>query len=580
MFRLVFAALALTLVGPLSACSQNDQSSRSTRRAIAQSQAIASDFLQTELALSPETASQLGMERLLGPSASYALDNHSQAGFERRRLVRIELLQRLRGRPRLPDDHELVNDLAIAEQALLDLISLEQLGYGRFNYKTMRPYAIDPYSGIWIEGPNLLAFRQSITSADQATAYASRLKSLTEALEDTRRRLIADRTAGIRIPSALAAETRRRIALLSAADPNALNEVADTFAALTMTVEDLEPADREKLVSMVDREVDENLRSAYERLLEALVQSADETTERLGIWAQPRGQELFVGILKASTGEALSIERLHQRHLQDAMDRRQFLQTQLVLPALEDRSEATPPAVLAERLSWFEAATAIIPPLAAPETTINPLAPEYLARFAPKSVWSRISQRADFTAQSEVLVEFEALWQSQPYLAWRTAADSEVQPLRTLVSYPAIIDAWRLYIWTARDLPVVETASMATVSASTIGLIQASLAVIDTGIHLERWNLAEATGYIQENTGLGAELAEQLALTVAARPGYHSATLAALHRFEALSERAKAVLGPRYSETEFQRALIQNGPRPLAMIERDIEAWYGERLAN
>lgn len=580
MFRLVFAALALALLGPLSACSQNDESSRSTRRAIAQSQAIASDFLQTELALSPETASQLGMERLLGPSASYALDNHSQAGFERRRLVRIELLQRLRGRPRLPDDHALVNDLAIAEQALLDLISLEQLGYGRFNYKTMRPYAIDPYSGIWIEGPNLLAFRQSITSADQATAYVSRLKSLTEALEDTRRRLIADRTAGIRIPSALAAEARSRIALLSATEPNALSEVADTFNALTMTVEDLEPSERDRLVSMVDREVDEDLRAAYERLTEALIQSSDDTAERLGIWAQPRGQELFLGILKASTGEPLSIERLHDRHLQDVTDRRLVLEAKLVLPALEDGTEITPPAALSERLAWFEAATAITQPPPTAEIAIDPGAPEFLANFAPRSVWSRIGERADLTAQSEVVVEFETLWQTQPYLDWRTVADSEAQPLRTLVDYPAIIDAWRLYIWTARDFPAEDTASMVTVSASTVGLIQASLAVIDTGIHLERWNLAEATGYIQENTGLGAELAEQLALTVAARPGYHSATLAALHRFEALSERAKAVLGPRYSETEFQRALIQNGPRPLAMIEKDIEAWYGERLTN
>ena len=54
----------------------------------------------------------------------------------------------------------------------------------------------------------------------------------------------------------------------------------------------------------------------------------------------------------------------------------------------------------------------------------------------------------------------------------------------------------------------------------------------------------------------------------------------ALHRLEALSERARAVLGAQYSEAEFQRTLILEGPRPLDMIEKDIEAWYGERLAN
>ena len=94
--KLLFVLSVLALFLPLSACSQDNSDSRSARRAIAQSQAIAADVLQTELALSPETASRLGLERELGPATSFALDNHSQAGFERRRLVRIELLQRLR----------------------------------------------------------------------------------------------------------------------------------------------------------------------------------------------------------------------------------------------------------------------------------------------------------------------------------------------------------------------------------------------------------------------------------------------------------------------------------------------------
>ncbi|MEE2930480.1 MAG: hypothetical protein VX599_07175, partial [Pseudomonadota bacterium] len=103
---------ALALSTSLSACAQSEDGSRSTRRAIAQSQAIATDFLTTELAMSPETASRLGLEDQLGERVAYALDNHSQAGFERRRLVRIELLQRLRLRPQLPETHPLRRDLA------------------------------------------------------------------------------------------------------------------------------------------------------------------------------------------------------------------------------------------------------------------------------------------------------------------------------------------------------------------------------------------------------------------------------------------------------------------------------------
>ena len=113
-----------------------------------------------------------------------------------------------------------------------------------------------------------------------------------------------------------------------------------------------------------------------------------------------------------------------------------------------------------------------------------------------------------------------------------------------------------------------------------VSLVQASLAVADTGIHLERWTLQETVDYLTQKAGLAPDLAETLALRIAARPGYHSAKMVAAQRISALSERAAAVLGDDYSELEFQRTLIQNGPRPLGLIERDIEAWYGDRLAN
>ena len=110
-------------------------------------------------------------------------------------------------------------------------------------------------------------------------------------------------------------------------------------------------------------------------------------------------------------------------------------------------------------------------------------------------------------------------------------------------------------------------------------MVQSVLAATDTGIHLNRWTIDEATDYIAQNTGLLEPLARQLALTITARPGYYSAVAIARHRFEALSERARAVLGEQYSETEYQRTLIEPGPRSLPLIEQDVEAWYGARLA-
>lgn len=575
----VFAA-ALLMVP--AACSQSEDGSRSTRRAITQSQAIAADFLRTELALSPETASRLDMEAYLGPSAIYTLDNHSQAGFERRRLVRIELLQRLRQRPRLPEAHALTRDLAIAEAAIVDLISLEQLGYGRFDYAGQRPYALDPYSGIWIEGPNLLAYQQTINSLDQAAAYIARLQSLSAAVEDTRRRLIADRAAGLEMPRALAQETQRRLDLLTSDAPSALDLLTATFAALTLDVSELEPDQREQLVNVVNNEVSDRLRPALENLSATVSEMAEDASDQAGIWAQPKGQDLFVGILQASIGERLNSERLHVRHVDDVAAQTEALKALLVLA--DDADTPVPstslerPQRLRDLLAWYE--TRVNAPLLEAAIAEAPVRePGIIERLAPATVWTLVQATPSFEAQADAAAAYQTVWTTQPYLTWRTEGDGELPAYRTLTEYSAIDAAWRLYVWQNRSEPAPEAALDQAAYAS-IRLIQSTLAAADTGLHLDRWTLSEATTYIADNAGLSEPLSRQLALRIMARPGYHTAVAAAYYRFETLAERARAVLGERYSETDFQRTLIQPGPRPLPFIETDVEAWYGARLAN
>lgn len=573
-------ALSVCLLAPLSACSQSDDGSRSTRRAIAQSQAIAADFLRTELALSPETASRLGLERTLGPTAAYALDNHSQAGFERRRLVRIELLQRLTSRPRLPDEHVLTRDLRVCETALRNLIELEQLGYGRFSYAELRPYAIDPYSGIWADGPALLAYRQSITRADQARAYLARLHSLSAALHDTRRRLLADQASGILLPRALAAETQARLTNLLAADQGGLLQIAETFRALTRDLEAFEPGERLRLVNAVEAEITENLRPAYRDLLEAVQIATIDGADQAGLWAQPRGQDVFAGILTASLGEPLNTDRLHTRYLEAVALRYAELQSLLTAPMDDDTGSTPRPDTLSAQLVWFRAQNMA---LSASDVVPVPTRPDLatLARLAPASVWQRLQRQAETEEQATALARFQSILQSTPYQDWTSEEAGSLAPHRSLIEYPAILAAWRLYIWKqSQPSQSVEANPLGQIEKVRIELIQDSLAAMDTGLHLDRWTLDEAADFLSSQTGLDPDLSSQLALTIAARPGHHSAIMVAVHRIEALAERAKAVLGANYNELEFQRVLIQPGPRPLPMIESDIEAWYGAQLAR
>ncbi|MEM9841969.1 MAG: DUF885 family protein, partial [Pseudomonadota bacterium] len=569
----------LVLFPPVSACAQSDDGSRTTRRAIAQSQAISSDFLRTELALSPETASRMGMEQLLGPTAVFALDNHSQAGFERRRLVRIELLQRLERRPRLPEDHFLRRDLAVAERALRDLIALEQFGYGRFSYAALRPYAIDPYSGIWIEGPVQLAFRQTVNNLNDAQAYLARLQALSAALNDTKRRLLADHASGVLLPRHLAERTRDHLAMIVSEESGALQRLADTFIALTSSVPDLDPQARAQMISFVETEIERSLRPAYLDMISTLDELSESTSEQAGLWAQPRGRDLYALILTASVGENVSLERLHARHLDDLDAQRQAFQARIAVYAEGLEAMPAPPMQIADQLTWLQDIERTLeeksPSSETPDLTLTP--PQTLTQLAPKTAWERLARARPYGAQSPSLQRFQSLWQTQPYLTWRTDGDGVLSAKRRMTEYPAIVAGWRSYIW---ETYTSETVNTETIEAAHIGLVRTALAATDTGLHLERWSIEEATTFLQAMMGLSPALAEDLTLSIAARPGYHASIAMSVNRFRALSERSNAVLGALYSEQDYQRTLIQPGPRPLPLIEQDVETWYGERLSN
>ncbi|MEL6856904.1 MAG: DUF885 family protein [Pseudomonadota bacterium] len=573
----ILPAIVAIAVAPLAADAQNDDSSRSTRRSIAQSQAIAGDFARTELALSPETASRLGLERVIGPTAAFALDNHSQAGFERRRLVRIELAQRLLGRPALPAGHPLTRDLAVAERALQDLIALEQLGFGRFSYADLRPYAIDPYSGVWIEGPALLVYRQSINTADEAAAFLARLRSLSFAIDDTRRRLIADQASGLLLPSSLLDETQSRIDLLLADEAAALKRIVETFDALTRAVDDLEPERRRQLIERVEGEVSGRLVPAYTALSTAFDTLRDEASDHDGVWAQRRGQDIFAGILTASTGDTILSERLHDRHMADlAPLATAYFSSLFVSEDILDTAAPRPDASQ-EIFAWYLARA--LPPTPAIEPD-EETTPDPLLALVPQSIWSLLAEAAEFDAQQAAFLTFETS-------AVSTISDDTANPeapYRQLVEYPAIQAAWQHYAWQQRS-PAPESADpipgpvLDEIAHQRVALIRAALAAIDTGIHLDRWTVDEATTFLIEQTALPREVADQIVLRIVARPGYHTAIASAWHRINGLSERARAVLGEHYSEAGFQSALIGPGPRPLYLIEQDIEAWYGAQLA-
>ena len=219
------------------------------------------------------------------------------------------------------------------------------------------------------------------------------------------------------MPRSLAEESHLRLQQLIDPESAALTHIVVSFDALTLDVDDLDVTQREQLSALVRRELETNLRPALQELSETMSDLSREASDQSGIWAQPKGQDLFTGILKAATGDPLSTDRLHARHLTEVENRRAALISGLSLS--EALAETAPPRpdALRDSLIWFETLMAVPEDEAA-----SPAEPasrrDVLRELAPSSTWTLIADDPAFAAQRDAVSAYAALWASQPYLTW------------------------------------------------------------------------------------------------------------------------------------------------------------------
>lgn len=590
---LVFGLLSLTLF--LAACGPAADGTRLNRRTLAEATNVLDDVAKTELAMSPELASRLGLEQNQDGTSSGWLDDHSQAGFERRRLIRIDLLARVRTHPALPEDHQVAKDLVVAEDALARLVALQPVSHGHLSLSRVRPYAIGPRSGVWIEGPELLANDHRIDTFDDANAYFERLQTLPGAVDDLRRRLIADAEAGLIAPASLIDETRTEIRAFLNPESHHLNHLLQTLENLSRGLPDTTPEQIDDLLTDSRYIIDVELSQAYEHLLITLDDLHARAPSQAGLWAQPAGAETYSALLKWYSSDDQALDDLHLANIDDVLQRTADLQLQLDGVGIES-------GPLVQRLAAFtarhDAELASVaanddntvddtPPPVMLGTVIRPLSPAPFGGFA--RVPARIDgQRPALLRRDEAEI---SRWPTHMHGALRLQTDVSLrQPYaalmaqprslaRTLAQYPSLQDGWHLYateVSADAHLPAPDDA----VGLKQLLLLNVAMAAVDTGIHHKRWSLQQAAAYLTETTGLSEPLMRRAALHVVANPGEASARMIAYRRLISLKARASGVLGQRYNELEFQSVLLTDGPRPFSIIESDVDRWYEAILAE
>ena len=111
-------------------------------------------------------------------------------------------------------------------------------------------------------------------------------------------------------------------------------------------------------------------------------------------------------------------------------------------------------------------------------------------------------------------------------------------------------------------------------------LFRAARLVADTGIHSMHWTRQEAIDYLVSITGQPEGPMAQEVDRYTVWPGQAAAYWIGRKRMLDLRERAERVLGPDFDFVEFHDTVLTGGPRPLSILEQDIERWYTAKIRD
>ena len=101
--------------------------------------------------------------------------------------------------------------------------------------------------------------------------------------------------------------------------------------------------------------------------------------------------------------------------------------------------------------------------------------------------------------------------------------------------------------------------------------------VLDTGIHAKGWTREQAIQYARANSSNSNESIESEVERFMAIPGQALAYKMGQLKITELRHRAERELGPKFDVRKFHRAILENGPLPLDVLDARINAWIAEQ---
>tara|TARA_R110000787_G_scaffold74022_5_gene164767 strand:+ start:2898 stop:4784 length:1887 start_codon:yes stop_codon:yes gene_type:complete len=613
--RVASAAIGLAMALPLATCSAPVDDAGTPRRIARQVDQLMTTLAQTELARDPELATRLGLTtKTAGYDFNRYLTDRSQAAYERTRVSRLEMLQALADTPKPAPGSAQAHNLETLIKAYETAESLFVAGHGQTGLGIAYPYVADQMRGAYIDVPDLMTKSHPVLTAQDARDYITRLAALPDAIDDERRRLYADASAGVIPPDFIL----RRMAVLATEmgqGPAESHILVVTLDSLLSGPEDLTSEEREKLALQARELVADKILPAYERFADDMIALAAKAPSQPGVWQLPDGDAYYDASLAAYTYDGVSAEELHALGKREVIALTDQIDAALTeagftegtvaerLVALAALPEQAYPdteegrIALLERMRQLEqkAESALgseIPKLPKTRVAIRAV-PDFLQNSSPSAFYSAAPANGTAPGVFEINLKDMTDWpdftlatlvyhETLPghHLESAVAAERANLPLaRQMIWNVAYGEGWGVYAETlADDMGLYADDPLGRIGYLQSMLFRAARLVADTGIHRMRWTRQQAIDYLTSVTGQPEPAMAAEVDRYAVWPGQAAAYWVGRQRILDLRERAERVLGPKFDRAAFHEVILAGGPRPLDILEKDVEQWYGAQV--
>lgn len=578
---------------------------------------LADTIGRRELIHTPELATSLGVSaETFGRPYNGILDDRSMAATERQRLARLEDLEALTAlsRSRLSRDAQRMRDTLMYE--LGATVEAGSHGYGRTRLGLTMPYLISPSDGAYVDVVKFLLRRHPIRSRQDADAWLARLRQLPQAMTDERRRFALDIDSGAVPPRIILDKTLAQARALSPARGGEGVLIAHLRSELA-TISAIPAEEAARIVGEAATIVEDEVRPAYADLIKLLETARETSSDGPGVWRLPDGDAYYRSALRMVGGTDLSPEEVgdagqklvetYTAELGEALTAvglvegtiAQRLQALSVDPRFvfteDPEGNAGLIAVIDRRRAWARNQLSRMVSTAPKDALAIRIADNSLMPETAPGAWYKPAsldgvRPASLNLRKQLVADWP-IWML-PTLAFHEATPGhdlqvsvadlrkDVPVVMRLSAFPAYTEGWAVY---AEDL-AAEMGAYTDDPYGRIGylqsiLLRAARMVLDVGLHSERWTYPEAVNWMANTAGLSVEDAQAEVDRCITRPGMCASYMLGREKLRYLRNSADSSLGPAFDLQAFHDLVLAHGPRPLQVVEQDVQDWIVAALA-